>query len=66
MILDADVAINSSNIDRILWQFNLYDSQRAKLVKNLGKYKLFLPLKADIIIAKSDIYTFPKDCNLNV
>lgn len=34
-------------IMNISWRYSFYDSQRIKLIKNLGKYKLSLPLKID-------------------
>ena len=39
------------DLDRIPFQCSFYDPQ-IHLIKNLGKYKLFLPLKVDVIIDK--------------
>ena len=55
-----------------LWQCQLYDTQRIKLITNLAKEKIRLPLSIESLIAEpiiraaKCIMSFLKDCNLSI
>ena len=56
----------------VLWQCNLYDAERLKLVKSLRNLKLYLPLNIENILSKPDIAAakcickFFEKCKLSV
>ncbi|XP_058805042.1 uncharacterized protein LOC131672100 [Phymastichus coffea] len=63
---------NPEDISHILWQCNLYNSQRLSLLANLKKLQYQLPLNIESIVANSDvnacehILSFLKKCNINI
>ena len=62
----------SEDINHILWQCNLYNSQRLKMLASLRKLKYQLPLKIEILVRTPDIEAckcivkFLKLCNLKI
>ena len=63
---------SDQNINHILWQCRLFDSQRTKFVNQLKLQKLQLPLHVDMLISKPNvtmceyITTYLKKCNLTI
>lgn len=62
----------TQDLNHILWQCELYDTERLKLIKKLEKLRLYLPLNVDNIIAKPNIEAckcisvFFDKCNLSI
>ncbi|KZC15154.1 hypothetical protein WN55_07982 [Dufourea novaeangliae] len=60
------------DVNHIIWQCCLYNSQRSKLIRRLQKIKLYPPLSIDMIIAEPNIpacsyvHSFLKNCNLKI
>ena len=58
------------NLNHVIWNCNLYDSQRQELIKNLKKLKFQLPLNIESLIAEPHIkacqiiFKFLESCNL--
>ena len=59
-------------INHILWQCKNYNKQREKLLLNLRKCKLQLPLNIEIIVSKPNIIackyirSYLKECEKNI
>lgn len=60
------------NLNHIIFQCELYKNKRSKLIENLHKMNLFLPLNIESLITKPNIKAcryitnFLKDCNLKI
>ena len=60
------------DINHILWQCNNYNKQREKLLLNLKKCKLQLPLNIETIVSKPNItackylHNYLKECEKNI
>lgn len=60
------------NLNHVIWQCKIYNSQRENLINKLNRLKMHLPLNIIPIIAKPDIkpciviFSYLKDCNLQV
>ncbi|XP_029674539.1 uncharacterized protein LOC115242419 [Formica exsecta] len=63
---------NIQDLNHIVWQCPLFDTQRLELVEKLKKCKLYLPLDIRLILSKPNIeasihvYHFLKRCNLQI
>ena len=62
----------NEDINHVVWQCSLYNTQRQKLLDNLKKLKLYPPLSIECIILKPDIsacrylISFLKNCRLKI
>lgn len=62
----------SETLNHVIWQCDLYDTQRKNLIINLKKKRFFLPLCIEAIIAKPHIdaclciINFLKKCNMRI
>ena len=60
------------NLNHVVWQCELYDTARIKLIKNLAKLKYYLPLTVDTLIYRPDIQAckyllnFFEECQLDI
>ena len=64
--------LEDETLNHVLWQCNLYNVQRTKLISNLRKINLHLPLDVASLIASPNIkachyiLAFLNNCNLRI
>ena len=62
----------SQDLNHVIWQCPLFDSQRTELLRKLNKLHLYLPLDIKLLLIKPDIPAlscicdFFKKCNLRI